>query len=85
MVLATHLPIMDRSLHFTTFSPSRSICIAVELSDKSKLPSVAWVSDKQMPMRSLRVGDKGELIVSGESFEQGNVTQTQENYERLEV
>jgi glycine/D-amino acid oxidase-like deaminating enzyme len=84
VVLATHMPILDRSLHFTTFTPSRSCCIAVSLTDASKLPKAAWISDESTPMRSMRVGDRGELIVAGESFEQGSVTDTKANYDRLE-
>lgn len=31
VVVATHLPILDRSMHFTVAQPSRSYCIAVRL------------------------------------------------------
>ncbi len=37
VVLATHLPFMDRTGHFTVNSPSRSYCIAATLSDPSTM------------------------------------------------
>lgn len=37
VVLATHLPFMDRTGHFTVTSPSRSYCIAATLRDPSTL------------------------------------------------
>jgi len=84
VVLATHLPILDRSGHFSLFSPSRTVCIAVRLTDESKLPKQMWISDSTTPMRSMRVGDQRELIIAGESFEQGSVTDTNEKYKILE-
>lgn len=37
VVLATHLPFLDRTGHFAVCSPSRSYCIAFTLTDPSKM------------------------------------------------
>lgn len=45
---------------------------------------MAWISDSSSPMRSMRVSAQGELVLAGESFEQGSVTDTNSKYETLE-
>lgn len=82
VVLATHLPIMDRSGHFAFLSPSRTHCIAVRLT-QPVLRDMCMSAD--MPMRSLRVAEGGNvLIVAGESIEVGNETDTNKCYAALE-
>ena len=82
VVLATHLPIMDRSGHFAFLSPSRTHCIAVRLK-QPVLRDMCMTSDE--PMRSLRVAEGGNvLIVAGESMEVGQETDTNKSYGALE-
>jgi hypothetical protein len=61
VVLATHLPIVDRSLHFSILEPSRSHCIAVRIrGHKMKNMSI----NVDMPMRSLRMtGENNDVLV----------------------
>jgi hypothetical protein len=42
-----------------------------------------WMSDPMTPMRSMRVSDAGELVLAGESFDQGSA-ETNEKYAVLE-
>jgi hypothetical protein len=60
------------------------MCIAMRLRDPTKLPKTMWISDSSTPMRSMRVTDNGELVLAGESFEQGSTTDTNSKYETLE-
>jgi glycine/D-amino acid oxidase-like deaminating enzyme len=65
VVLATHLPILDRSMHFAVTEPDRSYVIAVELTDPSAVPQQMYVNPEK-PVRSLRAAgpDNGIFIVS---------------------
>jgi len=66
VVLATHLPILDRTGHFTLNKPSRSYCIAVTLKDPKKNIKETYISAEKTHTRSLRPADDGKiLIVSG--------------------
>ena len=40
VILATHMPILDRSGHFTIMTPSRTMCIAMTLKEPAKMPKV---------------------------------------------
>jgi glycine/D-amino acid oxidase-like deaminating enzyme len=40
VVLATHLPMLDRSMHFTMASPSREYCIAIKPPDRATVPQM---------------------------------------------
>lgn len=69
VVIAPHLPILDRSMHFAMFEPSRSHCIAVKVRNK-KLHNMFISIDS--PMRSLRTTNNDEIVViAGESMKQG--------------
>ena len=82
VILATHLPIMDRSGHFTFLSPSRTHCVAVRLK-QPVLREMNMSADE--PLRSLRVAEDGMvLIVAGESIEVGSETDTNKLYAALE-
>ncbi|KAJ3200769.1 40s ribosomal protein L44e, partial [Clydaea vesicula] len=65
VVVATHLPILDRTGHFSLVSPSRSYCIAVTLTDNSKMIKETYINvKKSQETRSLRpYGDT--LVISG--------------------
>ena len=82
VVLATHLPIMDRSGHFGFLTPSRTHCVAARLT-KPVLREMCMSADQ--PMRSLRVAEDGYvLIVAGESQEVGSDEDTNKCYQKLE-
>jgi len=82
VVLATHLPIMDRSGHFTFLSPSRTHVVSVRLT-QPVLREMCMSADE--PMRSLRVSEDGMvLIVAGESITVGSETDTNKCYGALE-
>jgi glycine/D-amino acid oxidase-like deaminating enzyme/nitrite reductase/ring-hydroxylating ferredoxin subunit len=81
VVLATHLPIMDQSMHFAFLEPSRSHCIAVRV-EPHKLHNMFINVDS--PLRSLRTShDDSVVVVSGESFKQGDETDTDRFYSNL--
>jgi len=66
VVLATHLPILNRTGHFATVSPSRSYCIAVTLKDPQNMIRETYINVDKEHTISLRPADEGKiLIVSG--------------------
>jgi len=83
VILATHLPILDRSGHFAFLTGSRSHCIAVRLS-RPVLQEMCMSAD--IPLRSIRVVDPDGLVIviAGESMEIGNETDTVKYYAHLE-
>jgi glycine/D-amino acid oxidase-like deaminating enzyme/nitrite reductase/ring-hydroxylating ferredoxin subunit len=82
IVLATHLPILDRSMHFAMFEPSRTHCIAVKVRDK-KLHNMFINIDT--PSRSMRTDNEDEIVViAGESMKQGQESDTNKYYMHLE-
>jgi glycine/D-amino acid oxidase-like deaminating enzyme/nitrite reductase/ring-hydroxylating ferredoxin subunit len=86
VVLATQLPIMDRSLHFSILEPNKSHCIAVRVDQSKqnfKLHDMFINADQ--PMRSLRTSENDNVVVvSGESFKQGDDVETNKYYQNLE-
>lgn len=92
VVLATHLPFLDRSAHFAVTEPSRSYCIAARLSDPRALPTQMAISAEQ-PTKSLRVapirggGGAGDdvLIVAGFGHPMGSGVDTRAPYAELEA
>jgi nitrite reductase/ring-hydroxylating ferredoxin subunit len=82
VVVATHLPILDRSMHFAMFEPSRTHCIAVKVRDK-KLHNMFINIDT--PTRSMRTACGDEIVViAGESIKQGDDPETVKYYKSLE-
>jgi len=53
VVLATGMPIMNRSLHFSVLSPMMSHCVAVRVKKSNRQLHNMYVNCDQ-PMRSLR-------------------------------
>jgi hypothetical protein len=92
VILATHLPIMDRSGHFTMFSPSKSHVVAVKLAQGDGTHKKVGAGDVRgmyincdPEKRSIRtLQDASVLIVSGESFETGDETDVEKRYISLE-
>lgn len=76
VVVATHMPIMDSSLHFAMCTPSRSYCLAVTLEAGSHVPQQMYMSVDE-PQRSLRSaavgGGEGDvLVISGQQHHVGD-------------
>lgn len=95
VILATHLPILDRSGHFALLPPSKSHVVAVKLAKQSgEGKEIGKVGAGQLrnmyinvdPVkRSIRtLQDASILIVSGESFETGDETDVEYRYKALE-
>ena len=77
VVIATHLPILDRGNQFATTYPSRSYCSAFKLKrsvgeEKAKtLPPAAYISAENLHTRSIRPAGDEILVVAGEGHVQG--------------
>jgi glycine/D-amino acid oxidase-like deaminating enzyme/nitrite reductase/ring-hydroxylating ferredoxin subunit len=80
VVVATHLPTLDRGLYFATLRQSRSYCVAMRIADR---PPRAMSINAGSPKRSIRsAGDL--LIVGGEGHEPGSSEARPERFDRLE-
>jgi glycine/D-amino acid oxidase-like deaminating enzyme len=66
VVVATHLPILDRSGHFCVTSPSKSYCMAFEMKEGTA-PRDGYISTgEQLENKSIRSTQDGKvLIVAG--------------------
>ena len=84
VVLATHLPIMDRSLHFAMFPPSRSHCIAFRV-QQSDAPMRNMYINVDSTLLSFRTAEDGSVVVlAGAPISQGDDENTDAHYRRLE-
>ncbi len=86
VVVATHLPVLDRGLFFAKAHPKRSYVIAGPVADKDAPDGMFITNDE--PMRSLRTakGEEGRmLLVGGEHHRPGAAADTEKFYERLAV
>jgi len=63
VVVATHLPIIDRSGHFSLVEPSRSYCIAVTLTDESKMIKEMYINENSSKTISLRPTADGKVLI----------------------
>jgi glycine/D-amino acid oxidase-like deaminating enzyme/nitrite reductase/ring-hydroxylating ferredoxin subunit len=84
VVLATHLPFLDRGLFFAKCWPERSYAIAVRPGPDTPNLSGMYLSADQ-PTRSLRAAAEGVLIVGGEGHKAGQDPDTRRRYAALEV
>jgi glycine/D-amino acid oxidase-like deaminating enzyme/nitrite reductase/ring-hydroxylating ferredoxin subunit len=86
VVIATHVPILDRGLYFARLQPERSYAIAARYEHELPLGSFYDVGP---PSRSVRTatGADGEpvVIVGGEGHGTGRRPDTVKRYERLEA
>jgi glycine/D-amino acid oxidase-like deaminating enzyme/nitrite reductase/ring-hydroxylating ferredoxin subunit len=83
VVLATHLPFLDRGLFFAKCWPERSYAIAVKPGPGTPEISGMYLSADQ-PTRSLRGTAEGVLIVGGEGHKAGQDPDTRQRYAALE-
>lgn len=84
VVVATHLPILDRSMHFAFLPASRSHCIAVKVADgSSNIKNMFINTDK--PQISIRTTMEGNVVViCGAPMKQGEDPDTNKFYQHLE-
>ncbi|MET0447399.1 MAG: FAD-dependent oxidoreductase [Aeromicrobium sp.] len=84
VVLATGIPILDRSLYFAKVTPLRSYCIAFE--GVAALPEAMYLSADQ-PSRSLRTAPRADgrtlLIVGGSGHGVGRARSEQKHVDQL--
>jgi glycine/D-amino acid oxidase-like deaminating enzyme/nitrite reductase/ring-hydroxylating ferredoxin subunit len=82
VVLATHLPILDRGIFFAKTHPARSYALAVRL--KGAPPQGMYLSADQ-PTRSVRSAEGDALVIlGGEGHKVGQDLDTRERYAALE-
>jgi glycine/D-amino acid oxidase-like deaminating enzyme/nitrite reductase/ring-hydroxylating ferredoxin subunit len=82
VIVATHMPILDRGLYFARVHPERSYVLAARV--RGKLPEAMYLSTEK-PAHSIRahpVGDGQVLLVGGESHKTGQ-SDTSERYRVL--
>ena len=86
VVVATHIPFLDRGLYFARQFPVRDYVVAARLGDR---PVEGMYLSTESPTHSIRVTEDGEggllLIVGGEGHTTGRADDTAERYERLET
>jgi glycine/D-amino acid oxidase-like deaminating enzyme/nitrite reductase/ring-hydroxylating ferredoxin subunit len=86
VVLATHMPFMDRGLFFAKAHPHKSYAISARI-QASAAPRGMYISVEQ-PTRSVRStpGVEGErfLVIGGETHKPGRDDDTRQRYEALE-
>jgi glycine/D-amino acid oxidase-like deaminating enzyme/nitrite reductase/ring-hydroxylating ferredoxin subunit len=85
VVVATHLPFLDRGLFFARAHPQRSYAIGVRLDVPA--PQGMYIS-AESPSRSIRqhpTRDGEVLIVGGESHKPGSHADTSRHYDALEA
>jgi glycine/D-amino acid oxidase-like deaminating enzyme/nitrite reductase/ring-hydroxylating ferredoxin subunit len=84
VVLATHLPFLDRGGFFAKTYPSRSYAVAVRVRDGAPVPTGMYLS-ADSPTRSVRTAcDDRVVIVGGEGHKVGHDRDTNERYAALE-
>eukprot|EP01039_Chlorochromonas_danica_P010232 gene10232-11326_t len=83
VVLATHIPILDRSMHFAILEPSRTHCVAAKIRD---LRMHNMFINSEQPTRSLRITGEYDdiLVVAGDAVKQGEGGDTNQYYADLE-
>lgn len=83
VVVATHLPILDRGLYFARSHPERSYVVAARL--RGEVPQGMYLSDESPShsLRALPTADGELLMVGGESHKTGQ-SDTGERYATLE-
>jgi glycine/D-amino acid oxidase-like deaminating enzyme/nitrite reductase/ring-hydroxylating ferredoxin subunit len=86
VVVATHIPFLDRGMFFARQFPMRDYVVAAPIAT-GDAPDGMFLSTEQ-PTHSVRVtedGDRMLLIVGGEGHTTGREEDTEQRYERLEA
>ena len=85
VIVATHMPFLDRGLYFSKVHPEREHVVAVRV-PATAVPDGMFITAGS-PSRSVRAtpyGDEALLISSGESHKTGEEPDTEERYRRLQ-
>jgi glycine/D-amino acid oxidase-like deaminating enzyme/nitrite reductase/ring-hydroxylating ferredoxin subunit len=83
VVLATHLPFLDRGGFFAKCHPVRSYALAARLADGTAVPTGMYLGADE-PTRSVRAAlDGGVVILGGEGHKVGQDDDTRERYAAL--
>lgn len=85
VILATHLPILDRSGHFAFCKPTKSYCLAYEL--KHPMPQDMSISVEMDPTISIRDDEGGKVLIiggSGHTFGKPTLGSASLHYQELE-
>jgi len=64
VVVATHMPILNRTGHFARNEPSRSYCIAFTLQNNQDMIKETYITASKTPTVSLRPADNGRVLVA---------------------
>jgi glycine/D-amino acid oxidase-like deaminating enzyme/Rieske Fe-S protein len=86
VVVATHIPFLDRGLYFAREFPMRDYVVAGRIA-RDRAPDGMFLSTEQ-PSHSIRVTEDGDtllLIVGGEGHPTGRASDQDERFERLEA
>ena len=85
VIVATHIPFLDRGFYFARTHPERSYVVAAPLRDTASAPAAMYLSTES-PAHSIRVHELDDgrrfLLVGGESHKTGQAD-ARERYERL--
>jgi len=85
VIVATHMPILDRGLFFTKVHPYRSYAIAGPVDGEALRGMYISAGGSTRSLRSIADGDGSRLLlVGGEGHKTGTVEDTGSHYERLE-
>jgi nitrite reductase/ring-hydroxylating ferredoxin subunit len=82
VVLATHLPFLNRGGFFARAHPHRSYALSMRLHETA--PEAMYINAED-PTRSLRPAAGGRLIVGGEGHKTGDDPDTRRRYSALEA
>jgi glycine/D-amino acid oxidase-like deaminating enzyme/nitrite reductase/ring-hydroxylating ferredoxin subunit len=83
VVLATHVPVLDRSLHFARLEPERSYAVALALPDGAPAPSSYDVGSPTRSTREAVLDGRRAIVVTGEGHPVGRADDTDRRWDRL--
>lgn len=86
VIITTHIPILDQGLFFAKSYPKRSYIVGAKI-DPNKAPQGMYIGigDNYHSIRTTPHPDGLLLLVGGEGHKVGSVSDTRENYQRLEA
>lgn len=83
VVLATHVPILDRGLHFARYTQKREYGVAGVLDAGTTAGMTYRLGSPSRSTRTVQIGDERLLIVVGEGHPTGRSTDAGERHDRL--
>lgn len=85
VIVATHMPILDRGLFFTKVHPYRSYAIADRIEQEVPRGMYISIGGPTRSLRSIAAGGDRLLLVGGEGHKTGTDENTGAHWERLET